>query len=401
MLLQCDPGSSGKRVACPSCRKVVAVPARDEAIATVEPLSRPPEEEFVTVEPIPPSHEENDILDVLPADREPSGPARLSLVFAREKGIDPQEMFDRRVADEAEATTLLTKWQQEMPEVPSAYTPSSVLPANAVMLMIAGSIVGAGAGLLAGGLVAAVGGGLVALIVYLLALVLVFGGVLFCIVPVMGGILALLTAIGTFVVEGWISAWCTTRFGQWGNNRNIRAAVLLSLLSSVTAIVLAFVLYYSLGKPLLAERGMTEHSDLIALATAVLGGVIAAFTAGFTAAEQVGAAKFCEACERYMDATTLKTLCLGGLRAMVLALAQARLDVAASLLHGPRGDDGEVKLFCCPSCSRGYLEVAAKYKAEWKEKKTKKDKEQSWLAASRELAADEVIRLRQEMTGGR
>lgn len=376
VVVQCDPGPSGKRVACPACQKVFSV--------------RPPSE-AVTATPVP--RREEEILDVLPADAEPSGPTRAAHLFARQEGIDPHETFDRRVADEAEADTLLNEWRQEMPEASSAYQPSGALPAGALMLMVAGSVVGAVAGLLAGGAVAAVGGALIALIAYLVAL-MAFCGVVWCIVPILGGIVALVVAIGTFAAAGGVSAWCTTSFGRLGKNRNVRAAVLLSVLSSVLAIGIALILYYTVGKPLLVEHDMARFSDLIALVTAAIGGVIAAFMAGGVAGDSVRGAKFCESCECYMTATSLKTLGLGSLRTLVRALGQNRLDVAGSLLHGPDGEDGDVKLFSCPSCSRGYLEATAKYKAEWKVKKDTKDKEQSWLVASRELSEAERDQVR-------
>jgi len=336
--------------------------------------------------------------DVLPVNAEPSGPSRTAYLFAREQGIDPDEVFERQVEDEAMATRFLQHWKEEIPAVPSAYQPSGVLPAKALLLMIVGSVVGVGAGLLAGGLVATLGGTLVVLVGYLIAL-MVFCGFIWCFAVVVGGILALAVAAGTFVVAGWMSALCTTQFGRWGKNRNIRAAAILSVLSSVLAIAIAWVLYYVVGKPLLAERGMTDYSDLIAAIVAVLGGGIAAFSAGIAATEQVRAAKFCEDCECYMDEISLKRLCLGGLRILLHALGQARIDVAGSLLHDPPGEDAEVKLFSCSSCSRGYLEATIQFKAEWKKKKDKEDKEdktESWLAASRELAAADVEHLRTE-----
>jgi hypothetical protein len=192
---------------------------------------------------------------------------------------------------------------------------------------------------------------------------------------------------------------CTIRFGRLGKNRNVRAAVVLSILSSLLAILLAWALYYTAGKPMLAQWGWADYSDVIALGIAIVGGAIAALVAGSTADGAFRSAKFCESCKRYMGATKPKTLCLGELRALVRALAQDRLDVAGSLLNGSSGKDGEVQLFFCPSCSQGHLEVWAHYRAEWKKGKDKKGEAQSWLAASRELAATDVIQLREKLAG--
>ena len=317
----------------------------------------------------------------------------LGHLFARDEGIDPNEVFVGKVADATEAKVLLTGWRQEMPEVPSSYRSSGALPAPG--LMIAGSLLGGVAGFLAAGLVVPIGGALGALIglfawfyewfrhgsaEYQWYFVVIFG------------ILAWVLA------ASWVPAELTMRFGRLGKNRNVPVASVLSFLSSLLALLLAGMCYYTMAKPILAQRRW--DNDLLPYFVGLLGVTGACFAAFYTA-EQVRAAKFCEDCQCYMDAESLKTLGLGELRTMVRALAKARLDVAGSLLHDrPTGGDGKVNLFSCPYCSRGYLEVTAKYNARWQDWRARAmDKQRSWLAASCELTAAEVIQLRRELAG--
>src|SRR5262249_35210250 len=109
----------------------------------------------------------------------------------------------------------------------------------------------------------------------------------------------------------------------------------------------------------------------------------------------------------FMRASGGKALTLGCLRGLVRAVRKGRLDVAASLLHGPSWGDGEARLYCCRRCSRGYLEVTVTYAAQWKAKRIPSpyspgeptQKKEAWLAVSCELAAPDAERLRQELLG--
>jgi hypothetical protein len=123
--------------------------------------------------------------------------------------------------------------------------------------------------------------------------------------------------------------------------------------------------------------------------------VLASGTAAVIAAYRVQAVKFCESCQTSMGSCS-KTLSLGRVRAFVRAFQKGRMDVAESLLQGPSGWEGEVCLYSCPSCSRGYLEVTAKRKVCLPAAGYAPPREvtESWLAVSRELNANDVERLR-------
>jgi hypothetical protein len=342
-------------------------------------------------------------------------------LFAREEGIDLNERFVRTVADESEASAQLIKWRSEMPAVTSAYEPSGALPASAVLFLLLGSVAGCVAGLIAG---AAVGSAGLALSSGLLhregfsqALDLGFPWL-----AVYFGIVILFhafTIFGAYFVTGWVSAWCTTRLGEWGKNRNIPAPALLSVVASIIPGVIVCACYFNsefiTGHKSSLETAVTRASPLLAswffsnpfsVVAAALGIVIAPATAGYYAVMRVLTVKFCERCESFMRASGGKELALGCLRGLVRAARKGRLDVAASLLHGPSWGDGEVRLYCCRGCSRGYLEITVTYAAYWKPvnplshpAREPTQKRETWLALSCELAAPDAERLRQVLLG--
>jgi hypothetical protein len=358
-----------------------------------------------------------------PAGGDFCGPQRTGQLFAREEGIDLNERFVRTVANESEATSQLGKWRWEMPAVTPAYKPSGALPPTAVLFLVLGSVVGCVAGLFVGTVVGSAG---LAVLRELLSKteprhVLSWGypwPILFVILCLF---LSLFTIFAAYFVTGWVSAWCTTRIGEWGKNRNIPAPALLSIIASLIPVVLACACYFNsevgTGHKSPLEKAARQAAPLLALwlfsnpfavVCAVFGMVIAPVTACYFAATRVLSVKFCERCQSFMRDSGGKALSLGCLRALVRAVRTGRLDVAASLLHGPSWGDGEARLYSCRHCSRGYLEVTVTYAAHWKaanplampySAREPTEKNEAWLAVSCELAAPEGELLRQEFLG--
>jgi hypothetical protein len=323
--------------------------------------------------------------------------------FAREEEIDLNETFVRTVANEYEAASQLHKWHLQMHPVPSAYEPSGAMPARAAPLLLLGSLVGGVVGFLP---VAVIGSVALQCVDPLLKSNLHWYQKIF------GIIWLFVLSVGAYAVTGWVSAWCTTRAGEWGKSRSIRAAALLSVIASLTPAVVVCACYFLSGfigdglkevtnevSPWLAD--WLFHSGPVALIIAVFGIVVAPFTAGHCAVGRVRSVKFCECCDSFMRVSRRKKLTLGYLRGLVRAVRQGRLDVAASLLHGPSGGDGFARLYYCPHCSRGYLEVTVTFNAKWKpaDRKDHGRKREDWLTVSRELAAPDAERLRQALLG--
>jgi hypothetical protein len=351
----------------------------------------------------------------LPAEGDSCGPLRIGQLFAREEGIDLDERFVRTVANESTANAQLGKWRLEMPAVPSAYEPSGALPASAVLFLLLGSVVGCVAGFFAAAVIGSTGLGLAG--ATFLNNTLTLPDFLRFTVPIL---LFLFTTLGAYSVTGWVSAWCTTRIGEWGRNRNVPAAALLSVIASVIPGVFVCACFFNSEgitgyKSALEEAAIQVSprlaswlfSNPFAVVSAVFGIFIAPGTAGYFALTRVPSVKFCERCNSFMRASGRKELTLGCLRGLVRAVRKRRLDVAASLLHGPSWGDGAARLYYCRRCSCGYLEVTITYAAHWEAAHPLSyspyapgeptAKIETWLAVSCELAAPDAERLRQEL----
>ena len=395
---ECDPGASGRPVKCASCGRSLSASPTEHGITTVKPPLHAAEE---------------GIRAGRPAGGDSGGPLRMAQLFAREGGIDLDERFVRTVANECEANAQLDKWRLEMPAVPFAYEPSGALPASAVLFLLLGSVVGCVAGFFAAAVIGGVGLGLAATIF----LNSDIPDILRFIGPIL---LFLFTTFGAYSVTGWVSAWCTTRLGEWGKNRNVLAAALLSVSASLIPGVVVCACFFNsdfiTGHQSSLEKVAGQVSprlaswlfaNLFAVISAVFGIFIAPSTAGYFAVTRVLSVKFCERCNSFMRASGRKELTLGCLRGLVRAIRKGRLDVAASLLHGPSWGDGVARLYYCRRCSRGYLEVIVTYWAHWKAKRIPTyyspgeptEKKETWLVVSCELAAPDAERLRQELLG--
>jgi hypothetical protein len=397
---ECDPGASGRPVKCASCGTCFSVSPPEHAITPVKPPVHAAEERIRTSPP---------------AGVGSSGPQRMGQLFAREEGIDLDEKFVRTVANEYEANAQLGKWRLELPAVPSAYEPSGALPASAVLFLLLGSVVGCVAGFFAAAVIGSTGLGLAGAIF--------LDGNLPGILRVIGPILLfLLTTFGAYSATGWVSAWCTTRIGEWGKNRNTPAAALLSAIASVIPGIVVCACFFN-GEFITGHKSALEKvatgvsprlaswlfSNPFAVISAVLGIYIAPGTAAYFALTRVPSVKFCERCNSYMRVSGRRELTLGCLRGLVRAVRKGRLDVAASLLHGPSWGDGEVRLHYCRHCSHGYFEVTVTYAAHWKaanpisfppnSAREPTEKSEAWLVVSCELAAPDTERLRQELLG--
>jgi hypothetical protein len=328
-------------------------------------------------------------------------PEQIGQQFACEEGIDLNETFGGTVPSQMQADGLRT----EMPEVASAYQPSGALPTTALPLLLIGSVVGCVGGAIAGAVIA--GGGLALSAVLFPALRDIAG-----IVHMVCFGIPLCSLALAFAVTGLVSAWCTTQFGQWGKNRNIAAAVWLAVLASMVP-VFALAAYYRPLDKLLTDGGLPPflNSPFLWLwlslpffvVSSIVGLGLASATAGFFAAYRVAAVKFCESCQSTMGSCS-KTLSLGRLRALVRALRKGRMDVLESLLHGPPGWEGEVRLYSCASCSCGYLEVTAQHKVRSEGGgpygRHPIEISNSWLVVSCELNASDAERVRSLLERG-
>ena len=88
--------------------------------------------------------------------------------------------------------------------------------------------------------------------------------------------------------------------------------------------------------------------------------------------------------------TELKSLRIGAVHGMTVALQEEKIAHAASMLCGEKGDDGKAMLYHCPCCHAGYIELTLQFKAKWKEDGNDQSSEESWRVASVPLDEYEV-----------
>jgi hypothetical protein len=319
--------------------------------------------------------------------QDPQRAAELADAFADRHGLDLLETAPAEVANSKVAAAQLEMVKQFLPAAPSAYQPSGALPLRAVIVLTFGAAVGVAAGLLAAaaagflgvwGATTRVGRGLGRRARYLLPLT---GLALCCLIVPFAGFGAGLT---------------TTFFNRRAKNRSPGGAALFAILSAVPAMVLAWVLFAAHGQPRLEKHFGYPPGGLywVVLGVAAVGALVAAVLAVGTAVWRVSEEKFCEDCQEYMNESDLPALDLGPTRALVRALEEKDLPAALSLLRFTTPGVGAPRLYACPQCGKGYVEVQVKYKATWADRDEKKEKTESWLAASLPLEASEGELLR-------
>jgi hypothetical protein len=238
--------------------------------------------------------------------------------------------------------------------------------------------------------------------------VVFFGGVMLvgilslghspCVLWPLTALIVLVVYFGVVGLAGMVSASCTTYLGRWGKNRSDLAASHFSAVSGLLGGVVGLALFLALRLPLFGEEPAFGPPfggwDVVTVIFTLLGALPAALVAMVTAFVQVGSAKFCEDCERYMKKTLLKRAAARELRDLATALKQKDFARAANLLREGPGEQGRAELFTCPSCSHGYLELKAVFKVEWEVGNKKEAKSESWLIASVELSPDDLYAVR-------
>lgn len=147
--------------------------------------------------------------------------------------------------------------------------------------------------------------------------------------------------------------------GNVGHNRNPVAASFLGGLAAFAAAALSSMITIRLG------FFPDEGSRLLAGVIMTIAGLIAIVIAVTSAYRGVKDAKYCEACRRYLTSVRLARLTFDEAIAF-RALAQRRgLDEGSPALGESRGEDVEISLATCASCSRGILEGVVCHQARW------------------------------------
>lgn len=306
----------------------------------------------------------------------------------------------RAVGNAAEAKAYVASLQTEWPPVASAYVPSGKLPPLAIVWLGLGAALGVPAGALTGLVLGGITMALLALVGFLLGLMASVCGRVLCVVVLLELAIAVIGAGATFVGVGAMPAWITAWAGKHGKNRNTWAAVVLSLPSALVAYALVVAV------PQLAALaiGPADPSDDFAPSTLVhmlsdlswttaavygLGLIVTIAACAFAAHEAVGAQKFCEPCERYMDELPLHGLDFERARWAIDAIRRGGAGEIAPHLASASGADVESYVYACPGCQRGYFEAKVHVHAAWNDAKGNPDsRTENWLCTSIELPPD-------------
>jgi hypothetical protein len=318
-------------------------------------------------------------------------------------------MADHTFADKIDAQGERDRWKKELPAVPSAYTPSGKLPGKALGFMGAGALLGVPAGILAGVALAAAGALLMFVIVLLIEAISESCNVVFCLPVLVLVILPFITFFGMYIGAGMASSEVVVAMGRIGKNRNTGAAMLISLISSVTASAAFWFISLEASQSIISgsKSDAMQREVLSTVYTMgtfgwicmIAGCVIAGIAALVHAHNRIHTAKFCEDCELYMDRQELNSMSFDRSKEIVGHLERGDIAESAAVLASSSGSDATPLLFACPTCNSGYVEVTVKFTGKWVV--TKKDGTtsqesltDSWLAGSRSLRPGEVALLR-------
>ncbi len=303
--------------------------------------------------------------------------------------FDLHEQGATQFASKEAAQNYFDALRRSLPEAESAYQPSGVMPASALLLLIAGSPLAIGSSYTAGLIALALGAAVTAVIVGLNVLTMVCGWVV-CIFAILSLLAALATYGFVFGAAGYWSAKATASLGRWGKNRN---AACVGAFAAVYAVAASVLLMISVWMEFVVEANVLDvltdplqwitTRDWMFWTLTGVGVLIAAFIAWAMAESFVAEDKFCEACEAYMFKEELPRVTLGGLRALAVSVASEDIQATANTITQAPGRDGAPNLFHCHQCGSGFLDVICIFEASRPDDDGKQESvEEEWLVAS-------------------
>lgn len=321
-----------------------------------------------------------------------------------ELAVEAFAHFDQAFKTKGSANTRLIQWKRQLSKVESVYKPSGSLPAPAILSMAGGLPVAITAAVLCEATVSVASAAVIGLIIIGNMLGIVLGFIYFILVILLfiGTVLAL---AAPFWAGGWGASKAIHWFGRWGKNRSPNGSGAFAAGAAAASVPIFGLLFALLLKPTVDSwelLGIPQTAqDIIYLVIGGFGIGVAAWSGWHYGKLNVVGDKFCETCDFYMKRERLKMLNAEALRVIVHALKNEQHDLAFDALELPADKLGELLLFYCPSCSAGYAEAHAHFKATYYEKKpghffgigTRQAKEtlnEEWLAASVNLNEEQV-----------
>jgi hypothetical protein len=204
------------------------------------------------------------------------------------------------------------------------------------------------------------------------------------------GIALVLAFTVPFLVGGWTSAWIVTRMGRWRKNRNLWVAAILASVAAGISVLLLWSAHLKFGtEPFRAWDPFKMRQNLDAITSLFFGAnfVVAMVCGGRFAAGMVRKSRFCEECHEFLDLSVSKSLRVGVIKAMLLAIASASMPMVAVLLTEEDGEDGSLSVYRCPVCGGGILELAVSTNALDKHSQYV---QKTWYVASIDLEKQDV-----------
>ncbi|UJR85479.1 hypothetical protein [Sandaracinus amylolyticus] len=300
----------------------------------------------------------------------------------------------QRVADSAAADAYQAQLEARFPEVGPAYQPSGKMGATALPWLALGAGLGVPAGAIATLIAGAISLVLFALMGALIALIAACGWVVCITVAIELGIAVIGGAI-TFAVAGFVPGFVVAWMGKHGRNRSRWAALIFAVPAAIAGLGAALAIPYAITAMVPAPYDPDELSfagllhtcfgtSWVHLGVIALGFVIAILVSAITAYGEVGAQKFCERCQRYMDVVALPGASFDR-AAWIFERMRARAahEVPQGLSNVTNELDVQLELFRCSGCSAGFLEGLAHARTEWiTPKGDKDDRHREWLCFS-------------------
>ena len=278
-------------------------------------------------------------------------------------------MATHKFGSQDQAQSAKQGLQQFLPAVQSAYQPSGRMPMAALACMLLGAVVSVPAGAAAGAIVAVVG----ILVTWLLYSIHILIGdivhLLFWGVALITGMAGLAAFLAMFAAVGVAAAATVHAAGRLGKNRSPRAEGGISALSALAAAAAFWILMRRVSDlfPDAAAKMLQDvfSTGAVGAICALLGATIVVMAVGVVAHRRSVSVKFCEDCQLYMLSEKLLPISFEHAAVVRKHLDAAQVDMAAAALNEASKDEAQPILFHCPRCRSGYLEITARFSAEY------------------------------------
>lgn len=309
--------------------------------------------------------------------------------------------FNGYTSTTAESHSRHREWRSNLPETPSAITPSKKNTGES-----------GGYGIMLGGVGAAT---LVAALAILLVMIPACGVVGLCglvlmvlfsfeyvlqimvIVPIVIGFVALAVP---FYCGGYSAAYVMNYVSNLAKNSSATFTAWMSALAMVGAVFLCTGAWFFVVSPILVGREIIPDpffAGFFALLTLVIGGIYGVTVAVKASSAYDGSvAPRCETCNKNLTTDTIRGIGMKELMPLALAMKARNFPLIERVMQRPAGDWGELNLATCPQCKSGALELMVNFEAVHQNNPETPEIEDRWRAGSMAVDRTESQTLRSQ-----